>query len=231
MKVGTLGNVVFEVSDTRVFTPSQVTRERKARIEEHQVQGALPCVEFIAPELGTFSISMTLSAALGVNPMREADSLGAMCKRGEVNRLILGGLNWGKVIIESVTQDWRNSGPHHRPDAGPEGVPLMPVVDMREAVPLVIGATGLDAVVQNIRMILTTFAYSVPLDRRFASHGGAIDAPAPVMAALRIAELTDAIEEKEPRAEVVSIRLLRAETLDGQLRPVVTFKLREGVAL
>ncbi len=27
MKVGTLGNVVFEVSDTRVFTPSQVTRE------------------------------------------------------------------------------------------------------------------------------------------------------------------------------------------------------------
>ena len=107
----------------------------------------------------------------------------------------------------------------------------MPVVDMREAAPLVIGATGLDAVVQNIRMILTTFAYSVPLDRRFASHGGAIDAPAPVMAALRIAELTDAIEEKEPRAEVVSIRLLRAETLDGQLRPVVTFKLREGVAL
>lgn len=53
----------------------------------------------------------------------------------------------------------------------------MPVVDMREAAPLVIGATGLDAVVQNIRMILTTFAYSVPLDRRFASHGGAIDAP------------------------------------------------------
>lgn len=35
----------------------------------------------------------------------------------------------------------------------------MPVVDMREAAPLVIGATGLDAVVQNIRMILTTFAY------------------------------------------------------------------------
>ena len=97
----------------------------------------------------------------------------------------------------------------------------MPVVDMREAAPLVIGATGLDAVVQNIRMILTTFAYSVPLDRRFAS----------VMAALRIAELTDAIEEKEPRAEVVSIRLLRAETLDGQLRPVVNFKLREGVTL
>ena len=107
----------------------------------------------------------------------------------------------------------------------------MPVVDMREAAPLVIGATGLDAVVQNIRMILTTFAYSVPLDRRFASHGGAIDAPAPVMAPPRTEDLPHATEEKEPRAEVVSTRLLRAETHDGQLRPVVTFKLREGVTL
>ena len=111
MRVGVLGDVVFEVSDSRVFTPSQVTRERKARIEEHQVQGALPCVEFLAPELGTFSISMTLNAGLGINPMQEADKIAAMCKRGEVLRLILGGLNWGKVIIESVAQDWRNSGP------------------------------------------------------------------------------------------------------------------------
>ena len=86
MRVGTLGNIVFEVSDTRVFTPSQVTRERKARIEEHQVQGTLPCVEFIAPELGTFSISMTLSAALGVNPMREADSLDDLYTRLKTKR-------------------------------------------------------------------------------------------------------------------------------------------------
>ena len=34
----------------------------------------------------------------------------------------------------------------------------MPVVDMRETVPLVIGATGMESIVQNIRMILTTFA-------------------------------------------------------------------------
>ncbi len=111
MHIGTLGKIVFEVSDSRVFTPSQVTRERKARIEEHQVQGNLPCVEFLAPELGTFSLTMTLNAGLGVNPMQEADNLASMCKRGEVNRLILAGWNWGRVIIESVTQDWRNSGP------------------------------------------------------------------------------------------------------------------------
>lgn len=105
----------------------------------------------------------------------------------------------------------------------------MPVVDMRETVPLVIGATGMESIAQNIRMILTTFAYSVPLDCRFASAGGCIDAPAPVISALRIAELTDAIEEKEPRVEVIGIRLREGSTLDGQLRPVVTFKLREGV--
>lgn len=51
------------------------------------------------------------------------------------------------------------------------------------------------------------------------------------MAALRIAELTDAIEEKEPRAEVVSIGFCGPKPSTGQLRPVVTFKLREGVTL
>ena len=107
----------------------------------------------------------------------------------------------------------------------------MPVVDMRETAPLVIGATGMDSVVQNIRMILTTFAYSVPLDCRFAFAGGSIDAPAPVVSALRIAELTDAVEEQEPRVEIVGIRLQKGDAPDGRLRPVVTFKLREGVCV
>ena len=59
----------------------------------------------------------------------------------------------------------------------------MPVVDMREAAPLVIGATGLDAIVQNIRMILTTFAYSagpaLRLARRRYRRPGPGDGRAP----------------------------------------------------
>lgn len=49
--------------------------------------------------------------------------------------------------------------------------------DLRLASPLVIGATGMDAIIQNIRIIATTFAYSVPLDRGFAHLGGFLDTP------------------------------------------------------
>ena len=112
MRVGTLGNVVFEVSDTRVFTPSQVTRERKARIEEHQVQGALPCVEFIAPELGDLLHFHDPQR----RPRRQShagsrEPRGSCASAARSTGSSSGGLNWGKVIIESVTQDWRNSGP------------------------------------------------------------------------------------------------------------------------
>lgn len=68
--------------------------------------------------------------------------------------------------------------------------------------PLTIGAQGMDAIVQNIRVIVTTLAYSCPLDRGFASTGSFIDAPTPYAVARAIAELTEAIEAKEPRVRV-----------------------------
>ena len=96
MHIGTLGKIVFEVSDSRVFTPSQVTRERKARIEEHHVQGNLPCVEFLAPELGTFSLTMTLNARPRHQPMYE-QTTSRPCKRGGVNPAHpRPGWNWGQ---------------------------------------------------------------------------------------------------------------------------------------
>ena len=46
-----------------------------------------------------------------------------------------------------------------------------------EKTALLIGATGIRSIEQNIRMILTTFMYSVPLDRGFAHDGSAVDTP------------------------------------------------------
>lgn len=111
MKIGSFGDVVFEVSDKRVCTPSGVSRERKARFEEHQVQGNLPCLEFMAPELDTMSLQITLNASLGVNPLDEAKILEDYCAAGIVSNLLLAGYNWGKYVLESVGSQWRHSGP------------------------------------------------------------------------------------------------------------------------
>ena len=75
----------------------------------------------------------------------------------------------------------------------------MPAVDFTTPLPpLVIGASGLEAIAQNIRVIVTTPAWSVPLDRAFAHAGAFIDAPTPYAVARKIAELTEAIEANEP---------------------------------
>lgn len=63
-----------------------------------------------------------------------------------------------------------------------------------EKTALLIGATGIRSIEQNIRMILTTFMYSVPLDRGFAHDGSAVDTPSPLEAARRIARLTEVLE-------------------------------------
>lgn len=102
--------------------------------------------------------------------------------------------------------------------------------------PLVIGATGLEAVAQNIRVIVLTLAHSVALDRSFANTGGFIDAPTPYAVARKIAELTDAIETREPRAKVESIRFAARSTagqdaMEGRVHPIITFSIRKGVTL
>lgn len=100
--------------------------------------------------------------------------------------------------------------------------------------PLIVGATGLEAIKQNIRMIVTTLAYTVPLDRSFAHVGAFIDAPTPHAVARSIALLTHAIEEQEPRVTVLSITYPQKNitpAINGCIYPVIRFALKQGVVL
>lgn len=111
MQVGCLGDVVFETSADKVLTPFSFGKERAGRYEDHQVQGALPRSEFLAPELATFDLAIRLHADLGVNPVEMADHISAYSKSGEVVRLILAGYNLGKVTVRSVRQTWKYMRP------------------------------------------------------------------------------------------------------------------------
>ncbi len=101
--------------------------------------------------------------------------------------------------------------------------------------PLIIGASGMDAIRQNIRTIILTTMYSVPLDRGFAHAGAALDSPAPLVTARLIAALTEAIEAREPRVAVERISLEAGDgpvgIMDGRFRPRVIFRLKEGLTL
>lgn len=119
-------------------------------------------------------------------------------------------------------------------------MPAEYLVEINENAPAIIGATGIEDINQCIRYIVLCVIYSCPMDRGFANKGTYIDAPIPHAVAMRIAELTEAIEQHEPRVRVVSIKLIPAgkqaqeaasAAMDGRTRPVIRYRLREGVSL
>lgn len=116
---------------------------------------------------------------------------------------------------------------------------------VRPEQPLRIGAVGEEAILQNIRMIVLTTAYSVPLDRAFAHAGEFVDSPSPTVTAGLTARLVEAIEAREPRVRVQRIVLEAAASknaatsaqsaveagMSGRLYPHIYFDLKEGTSL
>ena len=81
--IGTLGRkIIFEVSDNRVLTFESMSREVSGRWTEHEVLGVKPKAEFLGPGLQTISLTIHLSAALGVKPRRILDMVERMVERG-----------------------------------------------------------------------------------------------------------------------------------------------------
>ena len=82
--IGTLGRkIIFEVSDNRVLTFESMSREVSGRWTEHEVLGG--------PGLQTISLTIHLSAALGVKPRRILDMVERMVERGSAEYLVIGG--------------------------------------------------------------------------------------------------------------------------------------------
>ena len=97
---------------------------------------------------------------------------------------------------------------------------------------VVIGATGAEEIVQNVRTILTTVKGSVPLDRTFGIDMAFVDLPGPAAMARLTAAVVEEVEKQEPRVMVTAVRWPspgEAGAMDGRLIPVVRIMIRDGV--
>lgn len=88
-----------------------------------------------------------------------------------------------------------------------------------------IGATGNSEIIQNLKVILSTYKGSVPLNRNFGFPPTPIDLPMEAAEAVVASEVVDAISKYEPRVDVKSIDFLRSE--DGLIKPVVKVIIKE----
>lgn len=90
------------------------------------------------------------------------------------------------------------------------------------------GATGVAEILQNVAFILSTPAFSCPLDRAFAWEPE-VDMPmTPAEQARLIARIMDAIQIYEPRAEVISVSF-QNDPMNGVMKPVVRVRINAEV--
>lgn len=80
-------------------------------------------------------------------------------------------------------------------------------------------------VLQNIAVILATPKGSVPLYREFGLSTVFLDKPMPKAKMMMMAEIKEAIERWEPRAEYVSIQFTERITQPGTLWPTVEVEI------
>lgn len=102
-------------------------------------------------------------------------------------------------------------------------------LDMRSPASLVIGATGAEEIIQNVRTILSTVRGTVPLDRDFGVSATMLDRPLPEAMAVLTSEYVREVERREPRVRVVSVDFKAPvdSGADGALFPVVRVQIKE----
>lgn len=104
--IGTLGDVVFEVSSQKVLTFQSIQRNAKARYQRHNVISTKPVLEFVGDDLDEIPLSIRLDATKGINVLAEITRLRDHKTNGERLTLIIGGNVLGDFIIESVNDTW-----------------------------------------------------------------------------------------------------------------------------
>ncbi len=85
-------------------------------------------------------------------------------------------------------------------------------------------ATVVEEVIQNVRTIITTIKYSIPLDRAFGIDGAVVDQPIHVARAKLTDEIFRAVRRYEPRAVIESIDF--EADISGRLTPRLEVSIR-----
>ena len=107
--IGTLGSrIIFEVSEERVLTFTNMTREVSGRWAENEALSTKPKPEFLGPGLKTVSQDILLSATLGVRPRSILDAVADMVESGTAEYLIVGNrpVGYNPYRLMSASEAW-----------------------------------------------------------------------------------------------------------------------------
>ena len=105
MTVGTLGSVVFCVSDKSVKTIKSMSWKKSYKDAEHKMHGRKSRLEYTGQSPDEIELEVQASALLGVNPLQTMNELNTMAAANTVVKFVLGtdviGTNWVITDIQA----------------------------------------------------------------------------------------------------------------------------------
>ncbi len=104
----------------------------------------------------------------------------------------------------------------------------MEIFVMPDPTEIILGAEGLEEIIQNVRIIVGTRVGTVPLDRDFGISWDMIDTPTPAAKAKFTSEIIEKVEKYEPRVKVTEVVWDESENIDGKLSPRIRLEIIES---
>lgn len=90
-KIGSLGDIVFEVSTKKTQTFGELSRTGSSKWSDHEIIGLKPISEFLGSELEEITFSIILKAEFGVNPIKQLAIMRKIRDTGKTAPFLLGG--------------------------------------------------------------------------------------------------------------------------------------------
>lgn len=95
-QIGVLGDIAFEVSDIKVFTPTTMTWSGKASIATHARHNSNSLTEFTGLEPDGIELTIDIYSWLGADPMAEITKIWNYMREGKALPLTLGDHAYGR---------------------------------------------------------------------------------------------------------------------------------------
>ncbi len=90
MKIGSLGDILFEVSTDKIQTLRNAQYSGSALIQEHQLHLGTALAEFVGDAAQTFTFSIRISQYLGADPHTVINKICKYAREGKALKLIIG---------------------------------------------------------------------------------------------------------------------------------------------
>lgn len=96
MRIGCLGDIVFEVSERVIKTIEKISMSGSATYSTHQLHLRSGLTEFVTVPPETISIDIGLSSVLGVDPQAEIEKIRQYMAEGRTLALVIGARSYGR---------------------------------------------------------------------------------------------------------------------------------------